>query len=86
MKKKNSSKERKKPIYDVDLKFNDDAEEESYKRYKHRCYRYLILKALLFFFLGLFFAVFVRILVCVKPQVSQGDPVSTENGFHETIG
>ena len=46
---------REKPIYDVDLKFNDDAEEEGYKRYKHRCYRNLVIKSLLYFLLGLLF-------------------------------
>lgn len=33
--------------------FNDEAEEERYKRYKHACYRNLVLKALLSFSLGL---------------------------------
>lgn len=60
---KHLSEESKKPIYDVDLRFNDDAKNESYKRYKNRCYRNLIFKSLLFFFLGLLFAFFIRILI-----------------------
>ena len=60
-----SCEEGKKPSYDVDLKFNDDAKDESYKRYKHRCYRNLIIKALLSFLLGLAFSVFIRLLIGV---------------------
>lgn len=58
-----SVKKGKKQIYDVDLKFYDDTDEESYKRYKHRCYRNLILKSLLSFILGLFLAVMFRLLI-----------------------
>ena len=58
-----SLKEGKKPIYDVDLRFNEETEDESYKRYKHRCYRNLIIKALLFFILGLLTAFFLRCLI-----------------------
>ena len=36
--------------------FDKQAEEKRYRRYKHRCYRDLILKALLSFGLGLLFA------------------------------
>lgn len=41
------------PNYPIKM-FDHKTEDESYKRYKHRCYRNLILKALLFFILGLF--------------------------------
>ena len=56
----------KKPIYDVHLKFNDDAKEESYKRYKHRCYRNLVIKALLYFLFGFVFSLLFRLLISVS--------------------
>ena len=38
------------------------SEDESYKRYKHRCYRNLVLKSLLTFLLGLFFTALLKAL------------------------
>ena len=61
-----SFEEGEKPFYNASLSFNDDAEEESYKRYKHRCYRNLIIKSLLYFLLGLLFTFFVRFFIGIS--------------------
>ena len=46
-------KQRDKPINEPSKMLYEYAEDESYKRYKHRQYRNLILKSLLAFMLGL---------------------------------
>lgn len=53
-------KQRHKPAEDVGGVLQNDAEEEGYKRYKHRCYRQLVVKSLLSFLLGLLAAFFFR--------------------------
>ena len=50
-----SLKERKKRINKTYPMFNQYADDESYKRYKHRQYRNLIIKSLLALVLGLLF-------------------------------
>ena len=47
------SKQRKYAANDISEMFDNEAEDESYKRYKHRCYRNLVLEALLAFTLGM---------------------------------
>lgn len=49
-------KKREKKAHDSSKMFYNEAEDESYKRYKNRCYRNLIIKSLLTFFLGLLIA------------------------------
>lgn len=50
-----SVKKRRDKIEDADIMLSEDAEDEAYKLYKKRCYRYLIVKALLAFVLGCLF-------------------------------
>ena len=38
------------------------SQDESYTRYKHRCYRNLLLKAILFFFFGLLVGYFLKLV------------------------
>ena len=45
-------KKRRDPVEDSDIMFGEDAEDEAYKLYKKRCYRYLIVESLLAFILG----------------------------------
>lgn len=40
-----------------------DAKDERYKRYKHLCYRNLLLKSALAFFLGILFSAFLDGLI-----------------------
>ena len=42
--------------------FDEDAEEKSYKRYKHRCYRNLVLESLLAFLLGILLTALLKAL------------------------
>ena len=51
-----------KPAKDIAEIFGSEAEEESYRRYKHRCYRNLIFKSLLSFLLGLFGAAILKLI------------------------
>lgn len=51
--KQKSSKKVKGKFNDTGKMFYQQAEDESYRRYKHLCYRNLILEALLSFGLGL---------------------------------
>ena len=46
-------KKRQNKANDACVMFYDQAEEERYKRYKHVCYRNLVIKALLALVLGL---------------------------------
>ena len=52
---------RNKELANTAAVFYDEAEEESWKRYKLACYRNLILKSLLTFLLGLFLAVLLKL-------------------------
>lgn len=45
-------KKREKPRNDIGEMVYQNAEDESYKRYKNVCYRYIVVKSLLFFLLG----------------------------------
>lgn len=49
-------KKRANPGEYTNVMLDQEAEEESYKRYKHRCYRNLVLKSLLTFLLGMLLA------------------------------
>lgn len=61
-------KERCNP-YDYAAKIlNNKTEDETYKRYKHRCYRNLVLKSLLSFLLGLLVSFLFRCLVGITPR------------------
>ena len=60
-------KKGKDPIEEIDPRFKDDAREKAYKRYKHRRYCHLVIKALLFFVLGVFFSFLLRVLVSNSP-------------------
>ena len=42
--------------YHTRVMLSNEAEDECYKRYKRSCYRYLVLKSLLSFLLGIFLA------------------------------
>lgn len=53
-----SSKEGNYPIYNAKTRFRYETEDESYRRYKHRCYRNLVLKSLLSLLIGMLFAYF----------------------------
>lgn len=53
-------KKREKKAHDSSKVFYNEAEDESYRRYKHSCYRNLILKSLLTFILGLFLAALLK--------------------------
>lgn len=41
----------------------DETKDEDYKRYKRRCYRYLVLKSLLAFILGLLTSFLLKLIV-----------------------
>ncbi len=47
---------------DAGVVFDEEAYEKSYRRYKYRCYGYLVLKALLAFVAGVFLAYLLRLL------------------------
>ena len=66
--KRHSRKEPEHPFDNLDIEFDHKTEDKGYTRYKHRCYRNLILKSLLAFVLGLFLAAFLRFLVSHTPR------------------
>ena len=75
-----SRKKRNDPRNDTGLVFHHESEEESYKRYKHRCYRNLILEALLFFIIGLLFAAYLRTLKGGASGRGQRHDVAADSG------
>ncbi len=75
--KRHSHKEPEHPFDNLDIEFDHKAEDKGYTRYKHRCYRNLILKSLLAFVLGLFLAALLRFLVSHTPRRLYMDNVST---------
>lgn len=56
-------KKRSKESNEISKMFDDQTKDESYKRYKHRCYRNLILESLLSFVLGILVMALFEIFV-----------------------
>ena len=50
-------------LNDTGKVFHEDAKDERYKRYKHLCYRDLLLKSALAFLLGILFSAFLGGLI-----------------------
>lgn len=57
------SKQREQAADNISEMFGYEAEDESYKRYKHRCYRNLVLKSLLTFVLGMLVSAVFKMLL-----------------------